>query len=128
MDFDSYRSAKRAKASPRPNFVSWETSPAPVKRRAFGTAKKPAAAKVAEGHFADVEQARKEAQAVAGKLKENIAQLQADNAKLSEQVTTFTIKVRRNLDLVGGAIANRWVFSLADCLRRKYRPATHTRI
>ena len=52
-------------------------------------------AKVAEGQFADVEQARKEAQAIAGKLKEDITQLQVDNAKLSEQVTTFTIKVRR---------------------------------
>ena len=51
-------------------------------------------AKLAEGHFADVEQARKEAQAIASKQKEEIQQLQADNARLSEQVTTFTIKVR----------------------------------
>jgi E3 ubiquitin-protein ligase BRE1 len=50
-------------------------------------------AKMAEGHFADVEQARKEAQAIASKQKEEIQQLQVDNARLSEQVTTFTIKV-----------------------------------
>jgi E3 ubiquitin-protein ligase BRE1 len=50
-------------------------------------------AKVAEGHYADVEQARKEAQAIASKQKEEIQQLQVDNARLSEQVTTFTIKV-----------------------------------
>jgi E3 ubiquitin-protein ligase BRE1 len=50
-------------------------------------------AKLAEGHYADVEQARKEAQAIASKQKEEIQQLQTDNARLSEQVTTFTIKV-----------------------------------
>ena len=50
-------------------------------------------AKMADGHLADVEQARKEAQAIASKQKEEIQQLQADNARLSEQVTTFTIKV-----------------------------------
>lgn len=54
-------------------------------------------AKVAEGHIADVELARKEAQAAVNKLKEEIATLQIDNAKLSEQVTTFTIKVRHRL-------------------------------
>ena len=52
-------------------------------------------AKMAEGHFADVEQARKVAQAIASKQKEEIQQLQVDNARLSEQVTTFTIKVLR---------------------------------
>jgi E3 ubiquitin-protein ligase BRE1 len=52
-------------------------------------------AKVAEGQFADIEQARKEAQAIASKQKEEIQQLQADNARLSEQVTTFTIKFGR---------------------------------
>ncbi|KAA8915077.1 BRE1 E3 ubiquitin ligase-domain-containing protein [Sphaerosporella brunnea] len=52
-------------------------------------------AKMAEGHFADVEQARKEAQAIASKQKEEIQQLQVDNARLSEQVTTFTIKFGR---------------------------------
>ncbi|KAF8244720.1 BRE1-domain-containing protein [Wilcoxina mikolae CBS 423.85] len=52
-------------------------------------------AKVAEGHYADVEQARKEAQAIASKQKEEIQQLQVDNARLSEQVTTFTIKFGR---------------------------------
>jgi E3 ubiquitin-protein ligase BRE1 len=51
-------------------------------------------AKMAEGHYADVEQARKEAQAIASKQKEEIQQLQVDNARLSEQVTTFTIKVK----------------------------------
>lgn len=50
-------------------------------------------AKMADGHLADVEQARKEAQAIASKQREEIQQLQADNARLSEQVTTFTIKV-----------------------------------
>ena len=49
-------------------------------------------AKIAEGQFADAEQARKEAQAIASKQKEEIQQLQADNTRLSEQVTTFTIK------------------------------------
>jgi E3 ubiquitin-protein ligase BRE1 len=52
-------------------------------------------AKLAEGHYADVEQARKEAQAIASKQKEEIQQLQTDNARLSEQVTTFTIKFGR---------------------------------
>jgi len=55
-------------------------------------------AKVAEGHYADVEQARKEAQAIASKQKEEIQQLQVDNARLSEQVTTFTIKVSISLN------------------------------
>lgn len=50
-------------------------------------------AKVAEGNFADAEQARKEAQAIASKQKEELQQLQADNTRLSEQVTFFTIKV-----------------------------------
>lgn len=50
-------------------------------------------AKVAEGNVADAEQARKEAQAIASKQKEEIQRLQVDNARLSEQVTTFTIKV-----------------------------------
>lgn len=50
-------------------------------------------AKVAEGHVADVEAARKEMQAVANKQKEDIQKLQAENSKLSEQVTNFTIKV-----------------------------------
>lgn len=49
-------------------------------------------AKIVEGQFADAEQARKEAQAIASKQKEEIQQLQADNTRLSEQVTTFTIK------------------------------------
>ncbi|KAI5790110.1 BRE1 E3 ubiquitin ligase-domain-containing protein [Geopyxis carbonaria] len=52
-------------------------------------------AKVAEGHVADVEQARREAQAIASKQKEEIQQLQADNTRLSEQVTKFTIKFGR---------------------------------
>ncbi|KAL7267976.1 E3 ubiquitin-protein ligase bre1 [Rhizina undulata] len=52
-------------------------------------------AKVAEGNVADAEQARKEAQAIASKQKEELQQLQADNARLSEQVTTFTIKFGR---------------------------------
>ncbi|KAI5806547.1 BRE1 E3 ubiquitin ligase-domain-containing protein [Peziza echinospora] len=46
-----------------------------------------------EGHLADADQARKEAQAIASKQKEEIQQLQADNTRLSEQVTTFTIKM-----------------------------------
>ena len=50
--------------------------------------------KVAEGHYADVEQARKEAQAIASKQKEEIQRLQVDNHRLSGEVTTFTIKVR----------------------------------
>lgn len=49
--------------------------------------------KVAEGHYADVEQARKEAQAIASKQKEEIQRLQVDNHRLSGEVTTFTIKV-----------------------------------
>ncbi|KAF8428675.1 BRE1 E3 ubiquitin ligase-domain-containing protein [Tirmania nivea] len=49
-------------------------------------------AKLSEGQFADADQARKEAQAIASKQKEEIQQLQADNTRLSEQVTTFTIK------------------------------------
>lgn len=49
-------------------------------------------AKMAAGHFADAEQARKEAQAIASKQKEELQQLQADNTRLSEQVTNFTIK------------------------------------
>lgn len=49
-------------------------------------------ARISEGHFADADQARKEAQAIASKQKEEIQQLQADNTRLSEQVTTFTIK------------------------------------
>lgn len=49
-------------------------------------------ARMAEGHFADADQARKEAQAIASKQKEEIQQLQTDNTRLSEQVTTFTIK------------------------------------
>ncbi|PUU80507.1 BRE1 E3 ubiquitin ligase-domain-containing protein [Tuber borchii] len=52
-------------------------------------------AKVAEGNVADAEQARKEAQAIASKQKEELQQLQADNTRLSEQVTTFTIKFGR---------------------------------
>jgi E3 ubiquitin-protein ligase BRE1 len=50
-------------------------------------------AKVAEGNVADAEQARKEAQAIACKQKEELQQLQTDNTRLSEKVTTFTIKV-----------------------------------
>lgn len=49
--------------------------------------------KVTEGHVADVEAARKEMQAAANKQKEDIQKLQAENSKLSEQVTNFTIKV-----------------------------------
>lgn len=49
-------------------------------------------ARMSDGHFADADQARKEAQAIASKQKEEIQQLQADNTRLSEQVTTFTIK------------------------------------
>jgi E3 ubiquitin-protein ligase BRE1 len=63
-------------------------------------------AKMAEGHFADVEQARKEAQAIASKQKEEIQQLQVDNARLSEQVTTFTIKVLWCLDICCARRAN----------------------
>lgn len=53
--------------------------------------------KVAEGHYADVEQARKEAQAIASKQKEEIQRLQVDNHRLSGEVTTFTIKVLYSL-------------------------------
>lgn len=53
-------------------------------------------AKVAEGNVADAEQARKEAQAIASKQKEELQQLQTVNARLSDQVTTFTIKVLRS--------------------------------
>lgn len=49
--------------------------------------------KVAEGNVADAEQARKEAQAIASKQKDELQQLQTDNTRLSEKVTTFTIKV-----------------------------------
>ena len=66
-----------------------------VKREAGGdssTRDREFDAKMAEGQFADAEQARKEAQAIASKQKEEIQQLQADNTRLSEQVTTFTIK------------------------------------
>ncbi|RPB16011.1 BRE1-domain-containing protein [Morchella conica CCBAS932] len=52
-------------------------------------------AKVAEGNVADAEQARKEAQAIACKQKEELQQLQTDNTRLSEKVTTFTIKFGR---------------------------------
>lgn len=46
MDFgDSYRSVKRAKASPHPNFVSWEPTPATAKRRTYGNVKKLTASK-----------------------------------------------------------------------------------
>lgn len=51
-------------------------------------------ATIVEGQFADIDQARKEAQAIASKQKEELQQLQADNTRLSEQVTNFTIKVR----------------------------------
>ncbi|KAF8441798.1 BRE1 E3 ubiquitin ligase-domain-containing protein [Kalaharituber pfeilii] len=47
-----------------------------------------------EGHT-DADQARKEAQAIASKQKEEIQKLQADNTRLSEQVTNFTIKFGR---------------------------------
>lgn len=50
-------------------------------------------AKVAEGNVADAEQARKEAQAIAIKQKDELQKLQAGNTRLSERVTTFTIKV-----------------------------------
>jgi E3 ubiquitin-protein ligase BRE1 len=49
--------------------------------------------RVSEGQLADLEQARKEAEAVANKQKEELQQLQNENTRLSSQVTDFTIKV-----------------------------------
>src|SRR5690606_33234132 len=52
---------------------------------------------LSDSQVADLEQAKKEAQAIAEKLKEELQQLQAENTQLSKQVTDFTIKVRLRL-------------------------------
>lgn len=49
--------------------------------------------KVTEGHLAEAELARKEAQAVVNKQKEELLKQQGEISRLSEQVTTYTIKV-----------------------------------
>jgi len=69
-------------------------------------------AKVAEGNVADAEQARKEAQAIASKQKEELQQLQADNTRLSEQVTTFTIKVFSLSSRLTSVLRGRWLIGL----------------
>lgn len=77
-------------------------------------------AKVAEGNVADAEQARKEAQAIAIKQKDELQKLQAGNTRLSERVTTFTIKVF-SCSLVAHASEGYWLieaFSLDVCRKR----------
>lgn len=49
--------------------------------------------KTTDGQVVDAELARKEAQAIASKQEKELQQLQADNTRLSEQVTKYTIKV-----------------------------------
>ncbi|TGZ81085.1 E3 ubiquitin-protein ligase bre1 [Ascodesmis nigricans] len=56
---------------------------------------KDASAKATEGHLAEVELARKEAQVVVNKQKDELAKQQNEIVRLSEQVTSYTVKLAR---------------------------------
>jgi len=65
--------------------------------------------KATDGQVADAELARKEAQAIASKQEKELQQMQADNTRLSEQVTKYTIKVGRPQLSLKRAIKNAQV-------------------